>query len=73
MTVRCMIVSIRLLGLALKTLPLGTADAIGPASARSAPRCSASCCSASPRSALRLACIALIVAGIVSLKLVSAE
>ena len=43
----------------------------GPASARSAPRRSASCSSATRRRAGRLACIGLIVAGIVGLKLVA--
>ena len=43
----------------------------GPASARSAPRPSASCSSATPRRCARLACIGLIVAGIAGLKLVA--
>ena len=48
-TVASMILSIVLLGLARKTLPVGTAYAIWTESARSATRFSASSCSANPR------------------------
>jgi multidrug transporter EmrE-like cation transporter len=41
LTALSMIVSLALLGLALKTLPVGTAYAFGPASAPSGPLCSA--------------------------------
>jgi quaternary ammonium compound-resistance protein SugE len=50
-TIASMILSIVLLGLALKTLPVGTAYAVwsGPGSARSAPPRSASICSRNRR------------------------
>ncbi|SDF30805.1 quaternary ammonium compound efflux SMR transporter SugE [Bosea robiniae] len=64
-----MVVSLGLLGLALKSLPVGTAYAvwtgIGTAILGIA-------LLGEPAGALRLACIGLIVAGIVGLKLVSA-
>src|ERR1041384_2740864 len=73
LTIASMAVSLGLLGLALKTLPLGTAYAIwtGIGTIGTAPlrimlfRESAG--------ALRLGCIGLIVAGIMGLKLVSVE
>ena len=48
-TVLAMGVSIGLLGVAMKTLPIGTAYAVWVAWGRSAPRCSACCWSASRR------------------------
>ena len=70
-TLTSMVASVALLGYSLKSLPVGTAYAVcGPASARSAPRRSASICSPNRASAMRLASIGLIVAGIVGLKLV---
>jgi multidrug transporter EmrE-like cation transporter len=48
-TVGSMAVSFLFLSLALKTLPVGTAYAVGPESARSGVPSSASSCSRSPR------------------------
>ena len=70
LTISCMVVSILLLGLALKTLPLGTAYAIWTGIGTAVLGIYLFGESAS---ALRLACIGLIVAGIVGLKLVSPE
>ena len=47
LTAASMVVSLGLLGLALKTLPVGTAYAVWTGIGRSAPRSSASTCSAS--------------------------
>lgn len=64
-----MIVSLGLLGLALKALPVGTAYAVWTGIGTSAPRCSASGCLASRRRRSGWAAIALIVCGIMGLKL----
>ncbi len=73
LTVACMIVSIGLLGLALKTLPIGTAYAIWTGIGTIGTALLGIYLFGESASVLRLACIALIVAGIVGLKLVSAE
>jgi quaternary ammonium compound-resistance protein SugE len=73
LTISCMIVSILLLGLALKTLPLGTAYAIWTGIGTIGTALLGIALFGESASALRLACIGLIVAGIVGLKLVSPE
>ena len=73
LTVACMVVSLGLLGLALKTLPLGTAYAVWTGIGTIGTALLGITLFGESASALRLACIGLIVAGIVGLKLVSAE
>lgn len=73
LTISCMIVSILLLGLALKTLPLGTAYAIWTGIGTVGTAILGIYLFGESASAIRLACIALIVSGIVGLKLVSPE
>jgi quaternary ammonium compound-resistance protein SugE len=71
LTVASMVVSLGLLGLALKTLPVGTAYAIWTGIGTIGTAMLGIVLLGEPASALRLACIGLIVAGIVGLKLVS--
>jgi quaternary ammonium compound-resistance protein SugE len=71
-TVASMIVSLGLLGLALKTLPVGTAYAIWTGVGTIGTAVLGILLFGESADALRLGCIALIVAGIVGLKLVSA-
>eukprot|EP01042_Synura_sphagnicola_P026376 gene26376-biopygen25188 len=66
-----MVVSLGLLGLALKSLPLGTAYAIWTGIGTIGTAILGIVLFGEPASALRLACIGLIVSGIVGLKLVS--
>ena len=66
-------VSILLLGLALKTLPLGTAYAIWTGIGTVGTAVLGIYLFGESTAALRLVCISLIVAGIVGLKLVSPE
>ena len=73
LTIASMIVSIGLLGLALKTLPLGTAYAVWTGIGTIGTALLGIALFGESASALRLACIGLIVAGIVGLKLVSPE
>jgi quaternary ammonium compound-resistance protein SugE len=73
LTITCMVVSIGLLGLALKTLPLGTAYAIWTGIGTIGTALLGIMLFGESASALRLGCIGLIVAGIVGLKLVSVE
>jgi quaternary ammonium compound-resistance protein SugE len=73
LTVGCMVLSIVLLGIALKTLPLGTAYAIWTGIGSVGTAILGIYLFGESTAALRLACIALIVAGIVGLKLVSPE
>ena len=73
LTITCMVVSIGLLGLALKTLPLGTAYAVWTGIGTIGTALLGIMLFGESASALRLGCIGLIVAGIVGLKLVSAE
>jgi quaternary ammonium compound-resistance protein SugE len=71
LTVGSMVVSLGLLGLALKTLPLGTAYALWTGIGTIGTAILGIILFGEPATALRLACIGLIVAGIVGLKLVS--
>ena len=73
LTISCMVVSMLLLGLALKTLPLGTAYAIWTGIGTIGTALLGIMLFGESASALRLACIGLIVTGIVGLKLVSPE
>lgn len=68
-TLAAMVVSVALLGLALKTLPLGTAYAVWTGIGAVGTAILGIYLFDEPRDALRLACMALIVAGIVGLKL----
>ena len=69
LTVLCMIVSVALLGLALKTLPVGTAYAVWTGIGTIGTAILGIVLLGEPATAMRLACIGLIVAGIVGLKL----
>jgi quaternary ammonium compound-resistance protein SugE len=73
LTVASMVVSLALLGLALRTLPLGTAYAVWTGVGTVGTAILGIWLFGESAAALRLACIGLIVAGIVGLKLVSAE
>ena len=73
LTVACMAVSLGLLGLALKTLPIGTAYAVWTGIGTIGTALLGIVLFGESAGALRLACIGMIVAGIVGLKLVSAE
>jgi quaternary ammonium compound-resistance protein SugE len=66
-----MVVSVVLLGLALKTLPVGTAYAVWTGIGTVGTALLGIYLFADPATALRLACIGLIVAGIVGLKVVA--
>ena len=70
-TVACMVISLLLLGLALRTLPLGTAYAIWTGIGTVGTVVLGIALFDEAADAVRLGCIALIVAGIVGLKLVS--
>ena len=67
-----MVVSLGLLGLALKSLPVGTAYAVWSGIGTIGTAILGIALLGEPAGALRLACIGLIVVGIVGLKLVSA-
>ena len=69
LTVLAMAVSLALLGLALKTLPLGTAYAVWTGIGTVGTALLGVWLFGEPAAALRLVCIGLIVAGIVGLKL----
>ena len=71
LTLASMVVSLGLLGLALKTLPVGTAYAVWTGIGTIGTAALGIVLLGEPAGALRLACISLIVAGIVGLKLVS--
>jgi quaternary ammonium compound-resistance protein SugE len=71
LTVGSMVVSLGLLGLALKSLPLGTAYAIWTGIGTIGTAILGIVLFGEPATALRLVCVGLIVAGIVGLKLVS--
>jgi len=73
LTLACMGVSIGLLGLALKELPLGTAYAIWTGIGTLGTAVLGIVLFRESGDPMRLVCIALIVAGIVGLKLVSVE
>ncbi len=69
LTALSMIVSLGLLGLALKSLPVGTAYAVWTGIGTIGTAALGVVLFAEPATALRLACIGLIVAGIIGLKL----
>ena len=69
LTIASMVVSLGLLGLALKSLPVGTAYAVWTGIGTVGTAVLGIVLLGEPATALRLACIALIVAGIVGLKL----
>jgi quaternary ammonium compound-resistance protein SugE len=71
LTLGAMAGSVALLGLALKTLPLGTAYAIWTGIGTVGTAIAGMILLGEPAGALRLACIALIVAGIFGLKLLT--
>lgn len=71
LTAASMIVSLGLLGLALKTLPVGTAYAVWTGIGTVGTALLGIWLLGEPATALRLSCIGLIVAGIVGLRLVS--
>jgi quaternary ammonium compound-resistance protein SugE len=73
LTVLSMILSLGLLGLALKTLPVGTAYAIWTGVGTVGTAILGMFLFGESTAALRLACIALIVTGILGLKLVTVE
>ena len=73
LTIACMGLSLGLLGLALKTLPIGTAYAVWTGIGTIGTALLGIALFGESAGALRLACIGLIIAGIVGLKLVSAE
>ena len=70
-TVGAMTISLFLLGLALRALPLGTAYAIWTGIGTIGTAILGIVLFAEPAAALRLACIGMIAAGIIGLKLVS--
>ncbi len=70
-TIVAMVASVVLLGFSLKVLPLGTAYAVWTGIGAVGTAILGIYLFNEPRDALRLACIALIVAGIVGLKLVT--
>ena len=72
-TVAAMLVSIVLLGWSLKVLPLGTAYAVWTGIGAVGTAVLGMLLFGEPRETARLACIALIVAGIVGLKLVTPD
>ena len=69
LTVASMIISLALLGLALKTLPVGTAYAVWTGIGTVGTALLGIWLLGEPATAIRLACIALIVCGIMGLKL----
>lgn len=71
LTVLCMIASVLLLGLAIRTLPLGTAYAVWTGIGTVGTAILGMILFNDPATAARLACIGLIVAGIVGLKLLA--
>jgi len=70
-TVAAMVISLALLGLALKTIPVGTGYAIWTGVGAAGTAILGIVLFAEPATALRLGCIGLIVAGIVGLKFAS--
>jgi quaternary ammonium compound-resistance protein SugE len=71
LTIASMVVSIGLLGLSLKELPIGTAYAIWTGIGAVGTACLGIALFGEPATAARLGCIGLIVAGLVGLKLVT--
>ena len=72
-TIAALVVSMALLGLSLRTLPLGTAYAIWTGIGTVGTAVLGVILFREPATAARLACIALIVTGIIGLKLVTPE
>ena len=70
-TIASMVVSVVLLGLALKTLPVGTGYAVWTGIGTIGTALLGIALFGEPATAVRLACIGLIVAGILGLKLVA--
>jgi len=70
-TVACMVASLALLGVALKTIPVGTGYAVWTGVGAAGTAILGIVLFAEPATAARLGSIALIVAGIVGLKLVT--
>ncbi len=70
-TIASMVVSLGLLGLALKTLPVGTAYAVWTGIGTVGTALLGIILFGEPATAMRLACIGLIVSGIIGLKLVA--
>jgi len=71
LTLMSMIISLGLLGLALRTLPLGTAYAVWTGVGTVGTALLGIALFGEPAQAMRLVCIGLIVAGIIGLKLVA--
>lgn len=71
LTIASMIISLGLLGLALKTLPVGTAYAVWTGIGTVGTALLGIMLLGEPATALRLACIALIVSGIAGLKILA--
>ena len=71
LTIACMIASVALLGLSLKTLPVGTAYAVWTGIGSVGTAILGIWLFGDPATALRIACIGLIVAGIIGLKAVA--
>jgi quaternary ammonium compound-resistance protein SugE len=71
LTVASMVISVALLGMALKALPVGTAYAVWTGIGTVGTAILGMILFDDPATALRLACIGLIVAGMLGLKLVS--
>jgi quaternary ammonium compound-resistance protein SugE len=71
LTVASMVISLGLLGLALKDLPVGTAYAVWTGVGTVGTALLGIVLFGEPATALRLGCIALIVSGIIGLKLVA--
>ena len=71
LTLMSMIISLGLLGLALRTLPLGTAYAVWTGVGTVGTALLGIALFGEPAQAMRLVCIGLIVAGIIGLKLVT--
>ena len=72
-TAGAMVVSLALLGIALKTIPVGTGYAVWTGVGAAGTAILGIILFAEPATAMRLGCIGLIVAGIVGLKIVSPQ
>jgi len=70
-TIAAMVISLALLGVALKTIPVGTGYAVWTGVGAAGTAILGIVLFAEPATALRLGCIGLIVAGILGLKLAS--
>jgi quaternary ammonium compound-resistance protein SugE len=71
LTIASMVASVALLGLSLKTLPVGTANAVWTGIGSVGTAILGIWLFGDPATALRIACIGLIVAGIIGLKVVA--